>query len=190
MIRAVLLGMLACSGAQAAAPTETSVCFNYGCLSQARVELPESLLLRLTTQIGTAPDAAAERRHLAEAIGELYLEAGRQSPISADRAGDYLDEGVHGKMDCIDHAVSTTRLLRLLEWRGALRFHQVGAAARRTRFIVFQHFSAVIEELRPPGAAEAPASRFVVDSWFVEHGEAAVVLPLEAWLDGEGPNVQ
>ena len=54
---------------------------------------------------------------------------------------------------------------------------------RRTRWLVTQHFSAVIR-VRDEGAA-----RFVVDSWFGEHGDPAVILPLEEWLDGEGPNV-
>ena len=74
-------------------------------------------------------------------------------------------------------------LLRLLEARGMLRFHEVDAIRRRTRWLVAQHFSAVIRE-RADGAA-----RFVVDSWFGEHGEPAVILPLEDWLDGEGPHV-
>ena len=34
-----------------------------------------------------------------------------------------------------------------------------------------------------------PGARFAVDSWFVEQGEPAVVLPLAEWLDGGGPNV-
>jgi len=29
----------------------------------------------------------------------------------------------------------------------------------------------------------------VIDSWFVEQGEPAVVLPLDDWLDGDGPYV-
>ncbi len=32
--------------------------------------------------------------------------------------------------------------------------------------------------------------RYVVDSWFVDNGEPAVVLPLAEWLNGGGPNVQ
>jgi hypothetical protein len=48
--------------------------------------------------------------------------------------------------------------------------------------------------LRPPepaaAAPGAPGARFAVDSWFVDHGGRAVVLPLAEWLNGEGPNVQ
>jgi hypothetical protein len=90
--------------------------------------------------------------------------------------------------------------------------------ARRTS-VIFQHFSAVIEELSlaerlerlPPGEALAgcnctedglviegldgadvarPGERYAVDSWFVDNGEPAVVLPLAEWLNGGGPNVQ
>lgn len=185
-----LLLVLASSAAQASA--EIAVCYNYGCLSEARVSFADDKLASLAAQIASAPDAASERERIARAVGELYVEAGRQSPIKSDRAGDYLDEGVYGKMDCIDHATSTTRMLALLESRGMFRFHRVVAQARRTRFVIFQHFSAVLEE-RLPSSTEGPsdaAPRFVVDSWFVEHGEPAVILPLNAWLDGEGPNVQ
>jgi hypothetical protein len=29
-----------------------------------------------------------------------------------------------------------------------------------------------------------------VDSWFYDNGQPAVVMPLDAWLDWEGPRVQ
>ena len=38
--------------------------------------------------------------------------------------------------------------------------------------------------------ADRPGERYVVDSWFVDNGEPAVVLPLAEWLKGGGPNVQ
>ena len=189
-----LLAVLALSVLPQAAQgtVEVSVCYNYGCLNQARVVFSGSLLESIGRDLAEAADAADERQRLARAVGLLYREAGRQSPIHVDRAGDYLDEGVHGKMDCIDHAASTSRLLELLQARGMLRFHRVVEQARRTRFVIFQHFSAVLEEHPPSSGArgDLAAARFVIDSWFVEHGEAAVVLPLGAWLDGEGPNVQ
>lgn len=224
--RMLWLMLLATTPAVAA---ELGICFNYGCLSEARVHFTEQLIERQVDYVQQAETAKDERQRLAEVVGRLYREAGGQSPIHADRKGDYLDAGVYGKMDCIDHSESTTRLLALLESRQAMRFHRLIAQQRRS-FLIFQHFSAAVEELekplvrpRPPGPVpdylpyllvlcdcpdllaeaavpieETPAvaaragdlPRFVIDSWFVEHGEPAVVLPLGAWLDGDGPNVQ
>jgi hypothetical protein len=181
----------------AQADEEVTICYNYGCLAETTVRFDEAQLAAVRDELRAAGDAAGERDALARAMGELYRIAGGQSIIRADRRGDLADEGVNGKMDCIDHAASTTRLLEMIERRGWLRFHRVVSQARRTRLLIFQHFSAVVEELQ--GAAPAVAdgaqagepapARYVIDSWFVEQGEPAVVLPLAEWLDGEGPYV-
>lgn len=165
------------------------ICYNYGCQSEAEVSFGPLQLDPVRAALSLATDAAMERDLLAMAVGNLYRWAGEWTPISADRAGDFADQGVNGRMDCIDHAQSTTALLRMVERQGWLRFHRVLEPARRTRFI-FQHFSAVVEELRESSGDEAlEPPRYVIDSWFVEHGEPAVVLPLDEWLDGGGPHV-
>ena len=195
-----------------------SICYNYGCKQQGEVRYAASTLARLGHRLASARSAAEERGSIAEVLGRLYRVAATQTPVGADRSGNFLDGGVHGRMDCIDHSTSTTRLLQLLEARGGLRFHRVVEPARRTS-VIFQHFSAVIEELSlaerlerlPPGEALAgcnctedglviegpdgaeaarPGERYAVDSWFVDNGEPAVVLPLAEWLNGGGPNVQ
>lgn len=201
------------------AAVEVRICYNYGCMREARVSIHAATLERMSARLAGARDAAEERARLAEEVGRLYRLAATQTPVGADRSGNFLDQGVDGRMDCIDHSTSTTRLLELLEARGALRFHRVVEPARRTRLIL-QHFSAVIEVLSageriarlPPGQALAscnctedglvigetgkvdgedrPGQRYVVDSWFVDNGEPAVVLPLAEWLNGGGPNVQ
>ena len=43
----------------------------------------------------------------------------------------------------------------------------------------------MIEEKKADG--EVP--RFVVDSWFVDNGQPAVILPLAEWKEGAGPDV-
>lgn len=212
------------------------ICFNYGCLAERTVDVTGTTLDDIRRQLAAAPDAPAEREVLARAVGTLLAVAGQQTPVSADRAGNYLDQEVEGRMDCIDHSTSTTRVLRMLEARGWLRFHRVLEPERRTRFIL-QHFGAVVEERtagdeggrreaarrvsaspavpdyvptmlalcdcaevlddlartedrQGPTAASSAGERFVIDSWFVDNGEPAVVLPLAEWLDGGGPNVQ
>lgn len=199
-----------------------SICHGYGCAVESPVRYGAGGLDDLRARLSVAADAEAERAVLAGVVGAMYRVAGEQSLVAADRGGNLADEEADGRMDCIDHSTSTTRLLRLLESRGALRFHRVSEPARRVR-VLFQHYSAVIEEVGvpppavppevpdylpvmlaqcdcaeafediqpPPAPAPAvPGARYVVDSWFVDNGEPAVVLPLADWLDGEGPNVQ
>ncbi len=205
------------------------VCFNYSCAAVASAYYSVADREALGHKLAQAAGPEDERRAIAAAVGAMYRIAGRQTPIRADRAGNLADAGVHGRMDCIDHSTTTTRLLQLLETEGWMRYHRVVEPARRTRAAIFQHFSAVIEEIEPrpervqpesgdevpdhvpvllalcecgtgvgpvPGPVEeemvgdpVPGARFVVDSWFVEHGEPAVILPLADWLKGEGPNV-
>ncbi|NTV10268.1 MAG: hypothetical protein HGA47_05780 [Zoogloea sp.] len=184
-LRCLALACLCVAGA-ARADAVVTICYNYGCAAEAHVRFTEKQLREVHAMLSAARSPQAERAALARAVGMLYRWAGKQSPIHADRRGDFLDGEEDGRMDCIDHAQSTHRLLELLEERGWLRFHAVGEIMRRTRWVVTQHFSATLEVLpEMTGAGE----RYVVDSWFVDHGEPAVVLPLEDWMNGEGPSV-
>lgn len=197
MMRRLSLSLLlgwACTAA-AVEGERVALCYNYGCLAEAEVRFDAAALEAIGAELGATGSATEERELLSLALGRLYAIAGTQTPVGADRAGNYLDLGVHGRMDCIDHSTSTTRMLRLLESRGWLRFHRVVEPQRRTRFIL-QHFSAAVEEIPPAEAGDAADGavavpvRYAIDSWFVNNGEAAVVLPLAEWLDGGGPNVQ
>jgi hypothetical protein len=183
-MRVALALLLFAALAPVRADDVVSVCFNYGCRGQTEVRYSDGQLDQARHELDGAASAVEERARLAQVVGRLYRWAGDQSPIGADRAGND-DDGVYGRMDCIDHSTNTTRLLKMLEARGGLKHHRVLEPARRTRWWVTQHFSAVVEQ---SDGAEAGA-RFVIDSWFVAPGEPAVVLPLEKWLDGEGPNV-
>jgi len=173
-----------CAGVAAADET-VPICYGYGCIAQVQVHFSEAQLRETGRQLAVAVDAENERKLLAVAIGELYGWAGQQSDIRNDRGGNYADGHAPGKMDCIDHSTSTTRLLRLLEARGYLRWHRVQEPEVRNWALVFPaHWSAVIEEKK-----DDEAQRFVVDSWFVDNGQPAVILPLAEWKEGEGPDV-
>ena len=182
--------------AVAHADEQISVCYNYGCATQAIVNLSAQQLQQVDQLLASAEDAGHERQLLAQAIGQLYAWAGEQTPIHADRAGNYADAGVSGEMDCIDHSTTTTRFLRMLEQRGALHFHHVITVTRRGW--IFQHFTATVEE-RQAVADVATATaltqtstlpqRFAVDSWFVDNGKPAIVLPLDQWFSYGGPGV-
>ncbi|HLW05739.1 MAG TPA: hypothetical protein VKY38_09220 [Azoarcus sp.] len=157
------------------------LCFNYGCARSELISFSAEELAGVHAYLSDAENAAAERAALAKAVALMYRLAGSQTPISADQAGNLADEGVHGRMDCIDHSTNTNAFLRIIEKRGWLRFHEVDAVAQRKWLIFSQHFSAAVRTHAGQG--------WVIDSWFVEHGEPAVVLPLEKWMKGDGPNV-
>ncbi len=179
----LLLGLALPVAAEVVVP----VCHGYSCIAQDDIRFSEAQLSQLGHQLATAVDAENERKLLAVAIGQLYAWGGEQSDIRNDRGGNYEDGHAPGKMDCIDHSTSTTRLLELLAARGALRWHRVLSPEVRHFLWVFPaHWSAVIEEVV---ADDAVPQHFVVDSWFVNNGEPAVILPLAEWKKGAGPDV-
>jgi hypothetical protein len=189
LLAVVLIGLFA-RGALAA-DERVSVCFNYNCIAQAEVLFDDGQLVELGSLLGRAHTPAEEREAIGEAVGRLLGWAGQQSSIAADRGGNVADAAVYGRMDCIDHATTTTRLLRLLERRGLLHFHRVLEPAMRARFLLFQHYSAQIGEFwegDEEGGGEGASARFVVDSWFFDNGHPAAVMSLDAWLTGESPD--
>lgn len=159
-----------------------TVCYNYGCFSSETVSFSEAQLAEIRVSLAGTKDAAEERKALAPVIGHLLGWAGQQSPISADRGGNVEDAEVYGRMDCIDHSTTTNRLLKMLEGRGWLRWHRVAEPVLRSRFLIFDHWSAAIEE-------RASSTRYVVDSWFYDNGRPAVVMPLAEWMNWEELNV-
>ncbi|MDP2882254.1 MAG: hypothetical protein Q8N89_11795 [Azonexus sp.] len=184
MRRWLLALLLALPGAVAADET-VRICYGYGCLVQADIRYTEGQFGEVRRMLISTVNPENERKMISEAIGLLYAWAGEQSDIHNDRGGNYADGHVSGKMDCIDHSTSTTRLLKLLEARGYLRWHRVlEPVARDAITVFFVHWSAVIEE-----KMDGEAPRFVVDSWFVDNGQPAVVLPLGEWKKGAGPDV-
>jgi len=185
-----LIALLLSALVQTAVADQTlRVCYNYGCLQEAEVHYSDRQLALLGAFLAAAGDAADERDRLALVIGWLLGWAGEQSAIAADRGGNVADDGVHGRMDCIDHSLTTTRLLRMLDDRHWLRFHEVREPALRTRYLVAAHFSAQIEEKTVAATQDgvaATANLHVVDSWFRDNGQPAVVMPLTEWLAGGG----
>jgi len=182
-MRWLVLTFLLVFASLAQADGELMVCYGYGCLVEEHVRYGEAGLLDWGRLLGTASSAQGERGLLALVIGGMYRVAGEQTPIHNDRGGNYADGTVHGRMDCIDHSRTTGRMLQLLAERGVLRWHRpLGVQGRRWLGIIESHYSAAIEET-------ATGAVHVVDSWFVDNGEPAVILPLDDWKKGAGPDV-
>lgn len=174
--------LLACIGL-AWGDEAVDVCFNYGCANQAVAVFSETRLSLLRDSLALAASPEQERALLSLAVGSLYSWAGEQTPIHADKGGNFADEGEPGTMDCIDHSLTTERFLLLLEKRHMLRFHRLLGRVHRLRHLVMEHNAVEIEEL----SQDAP--HYVVDSWYVDNGKPALVMPLQNWMDGEGPDV-
>lgn len=178
---AVSLSMVGVPSASAADADEVRICFDYACAHEAQARFDAATLEGVARRLARAQDAADERVRIAEAVALLYVAAGRQTPIWRDRGGNRNDDtDVAGAMDCIDHATNTTSFLRLMEHVGMLRFHRAAEPVRRVRFFVAEHWSARVVET-------ASGGEYVVDSWFFDPGTPAVVMPLQAWRDGEAP---
>ena len=185
MLQRCLATLIFILAGSALADESVRICHAYGCLAEAEIIYSESALREIDINLFVTVNAENERKILAEAIGRFYAIAGEQSDIRNDKGGNYADGHSPGRMDCIDHSTSTTRLLKLLEARGQLRWHRVlDIDVRYFAFLFPAHYSAVIEE-----KTDGEAARFVVDSWFVDNGQPAVILPLDEWKKGAGPDV-
>ena len=185
MLRRWLALLVLIGAGNALADESVNICYAYGCLAEAEVVYSASDLREIDQMLSATVNAENERKILSQAIGRMYAIGGEQSDIRNDRGGNYADANIPGRMDCIDHATSTTRLLKMLEARGDLRWHRVlDSDVRYFAHLFPAHYSAVIEEI-----SDGEAARFVVDSWFVDNGQPAVILPLDEWKKGAGPDV-
>lgn len=166
------------SGAQA---DELNICYNYGCATSATVYLRGAELSRIRMLFSWIQDAEDERDAIAQAIGQSITFAGQQTPTFRDHGRNLADDGVDGRMDCIDHAHNTTLYLRLMEERGWLKFHKVLDPVKRAPLMINEHWAARIAE-------QGNGEEFVVDSWFFEPGQPAAIFTLEEWKNGAEPN--
>jgi hypothetical protein len=168
-------------GACAAHADEVTICYNYGCYAKAQVNYSDAQLESLQRMLAAAGDAATERTAISLVIGRMYAIAGEQTLVWRDKGGNYADRGENGQMDCIDHSTNTSTFLGLLQSRGWLRFHEVLDPVRRLRFFLAVHWSA---RVRDKGTQQV----YVVDSWYVDNGHPAIVIPVEDWRSGNIPD--
>lgn len=160
---------------------EVSICYNYDCAVTAKVNLLVNELSAARRLLLRAMDAAEEREAISLVIGLFEVAAGRQTPTWADKGRNVNDDGVDGRMDCIDEAANATAYLRLLEGRNWLKFHRVLEPLKRAPLLVNDHWAARIVEKKT-------GQEFAVDSWFFDNGQPAFVVPLDEWLAGAEPN--
>ncbi|MGE5027372.1 MAG: hypothetical protein ACM3JK_02765 [Betaproteobacteria bacterium] len=159
---------------------EVSICYNYGCAASARVELDANVLHAVKVLLRRAGDEAREREAISLALGLFEVFAGLQTPTWADRGRNVNDDGVDGRMDCLDESANATTYLHLLESKGWLRYHRVLEPVKRAPLWVNDHWAAQIAE-------KQSGREFAVDSWFLDNGLPAFVAPLDEWRNGAEP---
>jgi len=179
-MRAWLALLMLCFSLSARAD-EVSICYNYDCAVTAKVTWQVNELRAARRLLLRATDAVEEREAISLVIGLFEVAAGQQTPIWADRGRNLNDDGVEGRMDCIDESANTTAYLRVLEGRGWLKYHNVLEPMKRAPLLVNDHWAARIMEKKT-------GREFAVDSWFFDNGQPAFVVPLDEWLAGAEPN--
>lgn len=177
MLRAVLLFLLAAT----THASEIEVCYNYGCATEQTITLSRLDLFQLRNLFRGVKSPESERISIGMAVGLLNTIAGAQTPIYNDRGGNADDDGLEGRMDCIDHSTTATRYLRFMRERHLLRFHEVGEPVHRAPWVINEHWAARIED-------KTTGEDFAVDAWFFDNGQPAAVVPLPAWMKGWDPD--
>jgi hypothetical protein len=170
---------LALAASAVRAQEELPVCFNYGCQTLAMVRLEPAQLKRVGGLFARIDSPEAERAAIADAMAWLYSYAGEQTPTWLDRGGNLDDDGIEGRMDCLDHSTNTTTWLALLARQGWVRYHAVAGPVQRGRLLSV-HWSARVLE-------KGTGAQFVVDTWFLDPGYPAIIYPLDEWMDGARP---
>ena len=91
-------------------------------------------------------------------------------------------------MDCIDESINTTLYLVLFQKYGLMRVHMIEDRVTRGWFIGgWPHTTAVISEI-PGSMGKGSSKSWAVNSWFMDNGEAPLILPLDKWKSGWQPD--
>ncbi len=152
------------------------VCMNFSCRRKEIVELSHEDWESIANWLKQpAPDAAAERNNIKQAIGWMEVVVGRYTPTHLDVGGDLQNGKVTfpGQLDCIDESLNTTTYLKLFEQNNLLKYHTVIERAYR-RSIFDQHWAGQLQTLEG-------GERWVVDSWFQDNGYLPYIQRSEEW---------
>jgi hypothetical protein len=157
-----------------------SVCYHANCFKKTTFEVSSNTRNQVSAFFSSVTSAADEREAIRYAVHELYFEAAKYSPIASDRGGNFSDTGADGRMDCVDHSRNDTTFLTYLQQQGWLHYHRVGEIVWRNPLIINLHYASQVLEINT-GAS------WIIDTWFLDFGELAIVMPYEQWKSGHSP---
>lgn len=163
------------------APARFNICFNHGCQSLANVSLTPEQWEEIHRLFSPEPASPwEERERIAQAMGKLEALAGKLTGIDNDRGGSLAGLWMSNQMDCIDESTNAHTYLVMLKNDRLLRYHVPVDNARRFRPRLYQHYTAVIEEI-------TTQQKYAVDSWFLDNGQPPFIIPLDTWKQGWTP---
>ncbi|MBD3610054.1 MAG: hypothetical protein HUJ30_05845 [Gammaproteobacteria bacterium] len=138
-------------------------------------------LSKIAALFSSVKSPAEERQQLRLAIAEFELLAAQYTPTGND-VGENYREGMKetGQQDCIDESLNTSTYISYMLEQGWLKWHKLEERAFRAPWLFDQHWSAQISQINT-------GTRYVVDSWFFDNGQPAVIQTLADWLDKQEP---
>lgn len=160
-------------------PSAVTYCSSHDCLVRNKLSLTTAQWQRITKSMRNSTDTPdQERENLALAVGEYEKIAGAISGTSGDLARTGFINS--NQLDCIDESLNTTSLLVMLEEENLIKWHSLEGTVGRGGAFDWPHFATSLRE-------KESANIFVLDSWFRDNGNPAVVLPLDVWKSGWNP---
>ncbi len=176
---ALLLPLLICM-APAAQAFIIDTCIDYHCDIIVPVTLNDRERAQISQLFRDVESPAEERQRVAEAIGLFERLIGPKNGTLDDlgkNPSDAPPSPKGGQLDCISESTNSTTYLKELERSGLLRWHSVSERTMRRRWLFGVHWTAVI--------SDGEGVQYAVDSWYGRNGDPAIVLPLDAWYEGE-----
>ncbi|HTZ18249.1 MAG TPA: hypothetical protein VMB78_07395 [Dissulfurispiraceae bacterium] len=168
-------------GNPAPEPSHFALCYNHGCSGTLMVSLNSDQWNEARNVFQPPPEnSKEERQRISLSIGVLETLAGKAT--GTGKFGGIKGWVPGNKFDCIDDAVNTGTYLYMLRNDGLIRFHELRGAAHRGFLIDgrWPHVATVIVEKETGDA-------YVVDSWFLDNGNPAFVIPYSEWFAGWKP---
>tara|TARA_B100000686_G_scaffold341164_1_gene418121 strand:+ start:75 stop:626 length:552 start_codon:yes stop_codon:yes gene_type:complete len=176
----VILALVCVLNSSLAFSQKLSVCYQANCLEEINFTVSEGTHRKINTFFLLITSAIEEREAIRHAVRSLYLEAAKHSPIASDRGGNFKDYSVKGRMDCVDHSRNSTKFITYIQQQGWLNYHKVGEIVWRNPLLINLHYASQIIEINT-------LRSWVVDTWFLDFGELATVVPYDKWKDGYSP---
>tara|TARA_B110000881_G_scaffold106145_1_gene93144 strand:- start:368 stop:913 length:546 start_codon:yes stop_codon:yes gene_type:complete len=156
------------------------VCYQANCLEKTSFTVSSDVHSQVGIFFSSVTSAIEEREAIRHGVRRLYLEAAKYSPIASDRGGNFKDSSVKGRMDCVDHSRNDTTFLVYIQQQGWLKYHQIGEIVWRNPLFINLHYASHIIDI-------SSMNSWVVDTWFLDFGELATVIPYEKWKNGYSP---